>query len=88
MKNLIRKLAWWMLGKTGPIQIQYEYGLPDVDDVLLEAAKKAIEGPWAAEHSGEYKRHQVYAKLIKQFPEAPKRHVALAIEIAVCSTEQ
>ena len=77
-----------MLGKTGPIQIQYEYGLPDVDDVLLEATKKAIEGPWAAEHSGEYKRHQVYAKLIKQFPEAPKRHVALAIEITVCSTEQ
>lgn len=33
--------------------------------------------------SGEYKRHQVFAKLIKTFPEASKRDLGMAIEMAV-----
>lgn len=71
---------------TGPIQIvkDYEYGLPEIKRELIDAAVDTIKGPWAEEHSGEYKRHQVYAKLIKQFPEESKKHIALAIEIAVC----
>lgn len=32
------------------------------------------------EQSGEYKRHVVYAALIKKFPKIPKRQIALAIE--------
>ena len=32
---------------------------------------------------GEAKRHQVYARLIKDFPDAPKRELSLAIELAL-----
>lgn len=33
--------------------------------------------------SGEFKRHQVYADLIKEFPQIPHRDISLAIEMAV-----
>lgn len=33
--------------------------------------------------SGEHRRHQVYARLLKEFPAAPKRNVSQAIETAV-----
>lgn len=33
------------------------------------------------EVSGEWKRHQVYAALIKEFPDISKRILALAIEV-------
>lgn len=33
--------------------------------------------------SGEYKRHQVFAKLIKVFPDSSKRQLGIAIELAV-----
>jgi hypothetical protein len=32
---------------------------------------------------GEYKRHMVYAELIKRFPNMRKRDIALAIEVAI-----
>ncbi len=35
--------------------------------------------------SGEAKRHQVYSRLIKNFPDASRQDIALAIEIAVRS---
>ncbi len=35
------------------------------------------------EASGEYKRHQVYAQLIKDFPRVSKRTIGLAIELAL-----
>jgi len=33
--------------------------------------------------SGEYKRHQVYARLIKEYPAAAKRTLGLAIELSL-----
>ena len=33
--------------------------------------------------SGEAKRHQVYARLIKDFPETPRKSLALAIEVVL-----
>jgi len=42
---------------------------------------------WAEETfpgtSGEHKRHQVYARLLRIYPDAPRRDVALAIELAL-----
>jgi len=35
--------------------------------------------------SGEFKRHNVYAKLIKLYPDVAYRHLALALERAICS---
>ncbi len=50
---------------------------------LVLRAKTLSAGPWAESQGGESKRHQVYAKLIKEFPEVPKRKVGLAIELAL-----
>lgn len=33
--------------------------------------------------SGEAKRHQVYARLIKRYPDMPRHEVAFALELAV-----
>ena len=33
--------------------------------------------------SGEFKRHQVFARLIKEFPQVEHRKLALAIELAL-----
>jgi hypothetical protein len=35
--------------------------------------------------SGEYKRHIVYARLLKEFPNIGRKKISLAIEVAICS---
>jgi hypothetical protein len=35
-------------------------------------------------NSGEWKRHQVYAQLIKEFPAIPKHQLAFVIEVCKC----
>ena len=62
--------AWKMIGAFDP--------------VLLARAKELVGTFYDIEGSGEYKRHQVYAKLIKEFPTYQHRNIALAIEIAIC----
>ena len=54
------------------------------DPVLLIRTKELVAQFDPVDGSGEYKRHQVYARLIKEFPTAQRRHLALAIEIALC----
>lgn len=46
--------------------------------VALTHAQESIEG-----RSGESKRHQVLAQLMKEFPASPMRGIALAIEAAL-----
>ena len=57
---------------------------PDVDGDLIAAAKLACEAE-AGENpasSPESKRHHVYAKLRRAFPQARGREVGMAIELA------
>jgi hypothetical protein len=52
---------------------------------FVEAAVPLVES-WEIEESefaGEYKRHQVYARLIKLFPDAERIDLAQAIELAL-----
>lgn len=56
------------------------------DPVLLARAVQRVKEASRLEGSGEYKRHVVYARLIKEFPTTPRRQLALAIEIALCSS--
>ena len=72
MRKLIQQFlaAWRMRGAFDP--------------VLLARAKQLVGTFNDVEGSGEYKRHQVYARLIKEFPTYQHRHIALAIEIAIC----
>lgn len=49
-------------------------------DALYDRAKVLCLEQEPAETAGEAKRHQVYARLLKEFPTRNKRAVALAIE--------
>ena len=71
MKFIRQFLAAWRMRKA-------------FDPVLLARAKELAFAIDFNEGSGEYKRHQVYARLIKEFPSTKHRHLALAIEIALC----
>lgn len=59
-------------------------------DRLLWAAVRGVE--WAEKtyptHSGEWRHHQVYARLIKIYPDRPKWHVTGAIQRAIEATRQ
>ena len=47
---------------------------------LLDRARLLTDKAEQLDASGEYKRHSVYAALIKAFPDTRKRDLALAIE--------
>jgi len=78
MIDKLVRLAKW-LGWTEPVTTRF-IG-PQLDPAVLDTAKK-----WILKYgedrstSGEYKRHQVYAQLIKSFPAEEKYRLALAIE--------
>lgn len=72
--RLLRRVLAWLEGQVPPVL---------ADDVrlslaVLMAAQDAIEG-----RSGEAKRHQVLAKLLKQHPAMSESDAALAIELLV-----
>ena len=50
---------------------------------VLERATQLTQDADTSLTGGEAKRHQVYARLIKDFPMTPKRELALAIELAL-----
>ena len=55
-----------------------------VDRPLLDRAVALTkEAADQAEVTGEWKRHQVYARLLDEFPETRKRDLAYAIELAL-----
>ena len=52
-------------------------------DILVQRAR-VLSTDWERpDLSGEYKRHQVLARLVKEFPATAKRTLALAIELAL-----
>ena len=59
--------------------------LPKPNEGILLEAKRLCNVAEAihTDQSGEYKRHQVFSRLIKAFPAAKKRELGLAIEVAV-----
>lgn len=88
-KLLIWLLEKWTgekvtLGKIEPriveIPVDVDYGIPPELQTYANLAVKALAN---VNQSGEWKRHQVYAELIKRFKAVPRRDIALAIELAV-----
>jgi hypothetical protein len=65
------KAAWRMTGALEP--------------TLLARAQELVRDCEARPESGEWKRHQVYARLIKEFPHTSRTSLAMAIEVAKCS---
>ena len=75
--NWLLKLA---LKKTGRNILLVPEGFGPV----LEVAKKLTEEiSKVPDVSGEWKRHQIYATMIKALPDTPKRVIGLAIEVAI-----
>lgn len=72
---LIKKLAAWANVPVLPV-------CPN-DDVQLAAMQIVYNLRLFPDTSGEWKRHQAYANLIKKFPEVKRQDLALAIEWAV-----
>ena len=85
-KWLVKFLRWALLKLGGNIDRvvsppAYEKAKPYIE--VARALASAVEAVSAAGTSGEYKRHVVYAQLIKKFPNAVKRALALAIELSL-----
>ena len=74
MKNFIIRFLVWLLGK-----LESPKDLPP----YLERAAVLVAAIDRVEQGGEWKRHQVYARLIKEFPQISRKDLGLAIEIAV-----
>lgn len=63
------------------------YNIPKLDkDVRIIDTTKVLIMNWderGKDFSGEAKRHQVYSKLIKIFPEVDRKRLALIIELVI-----
>lgn len=58
--------------------------IPEGFGPVLTVAKALVEEAGkATDVSGEWRRHQVYAAMIKIFPDMPKRVIGLAIEVVI-----
>lgn len=97
-KNLLLKFHSWLGIKLNiPIHVCPESPIhicppipenifiikPELFRFLPDVEKLVIEQESIPDVSGEYKRHQVYSRLIKNYSFMPKHEIALAIEIAI-----
>lgn len=93
MRGRLIRFCLWALGKLGYVappcgcdvcthRGMVCYAPPDA--ALFAAAQPLVARVEPLPQSGEWKRHQVYAALLKQFPATPKRVIARAIEDALC----
>jgi hypothetical protein len=78
MTKFRRTIARWLYSLANwidvPIVESDEFKL-HVRELILDKERINVDG--------EYKRHMVYAELIKRFPDKRKRDIALAIELAI-----
>jgi hypothetical protein len=73
MKRKLVALLKWLLQVLEP---------PESDE-LRDRAIVLVRQFESVPQSGEFKRHQVYAQLLKEFPSVAKHKVSLAIEQAI-----
>ena len=79
MREYIIKFALWLVRKLGLKMFHYTR----FENLICAASEPIQVEELKKDMSGEYKRHQVYARLIKRFPDVPRRDIGLAIELAV-----
>lgn len=77
--TMLLRLALWYVRKCGieivTVPARIQGFLPLVQDLCAKEDEK--------KESGEWKRHQVYARLLKTFPSEDKKDLAFAIELAM-----
>ena len=87
IKRWLVSFAYWLLricGETAPTPIWQAWPLLPSDLVIRAAWLVEQQARESTEmDSGEVRRHRVYARLVKDFPQTPRRYLALAIEQAV-----
>lgn len=81
MKRWLRRFAQWLLHRLGGTVCSGGHW-PALPEALVLRARRLVSDQEGQPSSGESKRHQVYARLLKEFPMAAKREAALAIEQA------
>ena len=84
MKSLLVKFGLWLArmgGWTPPVCWRSH----PPETALVVTARRLVN--WAEETfpgtSGEHKRHQVYARMLRLHQDVPRRQIALAIEWAL-----
>lgn len=80
MRNRIIEFLKWLIYLLADTSLDQRVANTSVD---LRARELVTEADTVADVSGEWKRHQVYAKLLKEFPGNRKRDLGLAIENAL-----
>lgn len=85
MKTLLIRFALWILKKCGHTMPEPKVsfiGYPQEVAPYIGKAKELCQqqAEQYPDRSGEAKRHAVYARLIKEFPQAPHRDLSWAID--------
>lgn len=75
LAHVLQRVVEWLMPPISPV-------IP-VFSLLDRDAAQLVKQMAHLDVSGEYKRHQVYAALIKAFPQIRHRDLGLAIEKAV-----
>lgn len=81
MLNLRRKLALWLRAVAQWLDAE----TPELDRDVVDFARDLVlrADLFSEGTSGEYKRHWVYARLLKTYPDVPKHTLGRVIEEAV-----
>ncbi|MBI3983853.1 hypothetical protein HY346_00985 [Candidatus Microgenomates bacterium] len=89
MKKYLIRFALWLLDKCRYEKPRSDHFYDYIDELigpdLLAKAASFIAEVSNADTSGEYKRHAVYAKLQKCFPNQRHWILSLAIELAIAN---
>ena len=72
-------VGYWWLPRPAAV-LDNPASVEAVESPLEARARELTAQAEAGPGGGEYKRHQVYAKLIKEFPAESRRLIAMAIE--------
>lgn len=83
---MILRLIDWFLARRGERRTVVSSSFLEIAANVQEMASTAIQLILTEDKKpfrGEYKRRQVYARLVRLFPTEPKVDIALAIEVAV-----
>ena len=83
---MIMKLIDWYLARQGQRRVATSSVLLEITKAVQDLAVAAL--PLIAQEDkkpfrGEYKRRQVYSRLVRAFPAAQKIDAALAVEFAI-----
>ena len=82
-RDTIKRLEQTIADQTALLRSKLQN--TQINPAVLLKSKELVQGSFPAGMGSEAKRHTTYANLIKAFPDANKRELSLAIEMALQS---